>query len=182
MDTIKIQKYLISIISILCLGFIISATAYPQVPRTLNWQAYITNPDGTPAGHPTPEIKTLTFAIYDNKTDGEQLWAEEHTITIEKGKVIAILGKINPIILTEPKAYYLGVTVEGSPEQRRELASTLYALFVDGLTLDKDNRNTFIGEDSGNNNVEGVSNTFIGSDTGYNNNEGSRNIFIGSST
>lgn len=176
MNNAKMGKYIISAISVLVLCLMISDTGIAQVPKTLNWQAYIENPDGTPVGHPTPETKTITFAIYDSETGGSPLWGEEHTVTIEKGKASVLLGKTIPIELSEPKTYYLGVTVEGSSEERRELASTLYALFVDGITLDN---NIFVGNDAGFSNTEGGANIFIGEKAGYNNTEGGSNIFIG---
>ena len=37
----------------------------------------------------------ITFAIYDAETDGNELWKEERTLFIEKGKLAVYLGEIS---------------------------------------------------------------------------------------
>ena len=80
----------------------------------------------------------MTFAIYDDSTSTDpvnKLWSETHTaISVKDGKYSVILGKTDPIDLTETKPYWLGITVGTDAEMtpRIEMTSVMYSLFPEG--------------------------------------------------
>jgi len=113
---------LIIIASFLCLTPII---AFSSIPQTLNYQGYLTDPQGTPID----EIVTVTFSIYPDSTDMSPLWTETQTVSVTNGIFSVNLGNVMPLSLPFDTAYYLGVTVGSDSEMtpRQPLSSSPYA-------------------------------------------------------
>jgi len=116
----------------LLLFFIIaSAATHAEVPKQINYQGYLTDPDGNPV--PDGQYDML-FKIWDEPTDGTELWTEDNTVTATKGIYNVILGTGVPI---EPDNFdgdgdrYLGITVDPDIDEmmpRQKLTSTVYSL------------------------------------------------------
>lgn len=170
----KMKKCLISVLSVLLVCTVFCVAGPAQVPKKLNYQGYLIDSSGNPVNGTV----SMSFAIYNVATGGSPLWTEIQTIQVNDGRYSAFLGSVTPIELTGPRSYYLGIKIGTDPEMmpREELTSTMYALFVDGITLDE---NIFLGKDAGFNNTEGEANIFIGEKAGYNNTRGTTNTFIG---
>jgi hypothetical protein len=101
--------------------------AVSQPPSTLSYQAYLTDPTGTPVDG-TVEIR---FALYAVDVGGIALWAETQTVSVDRGLMNAELGTLVPLNFADFNApLFLGVTVERDPEMqpRRPLLSAPYAL------------------------------------------------------
>lgn len=199
MNKRNMKKTIMSLISFLLVSAFLSVTVFAQVPQKLNYQGYLADASGIPV----TETVAITFAIYDVATGGSALWTETQTVNVLTGKFSVHLGETTPIELEVAKSYYLGLKIGDEAEltPREELTSTMYALFVDGITLDKrvfdtsniSVDNTFVGIGAGENTApeieiisslpfplcDGISNTFIGKDAGHENTEGSGNTFIG---
>ena len=79
-----------------------------QVPKTINFQGYLTDPssaaiDGT---------RDMKFSLFDAVTGGNELWFEDKTgVTITKGLYNVILGDTKPVDLPFDKVYFLQVKV-----------------------------------------------------------------------
>ena len=105
--------------------------AAAQVPRTLNYQGYLTTPTGAPVN--TPQL--LTARIYDATSGGNLLFTETHNAaTMTNGIFNILLGSVNvianPLNLSFSAPYYLGITVGTDAElsPRQPLAASPYAL------------------------------------------------------
>lgn len=197
MKTTSKPIYVLCIISVLVLCLSVAEPGMAQVPKKIHYQGYLTDSSGLPVNG----TRTMTFAIYDVPTSGTALWSETQNVEVKDGRYSLYLGQlnpftfINPTTLPGPKPYYLGLTISPDPEMtpREELASVMYALFVEGLIVEPHNtlvglgagaqnaglRNTFIGRDAGQSNTTGHSNTFIGNEAGSQNTNGELNTFIG---
>lgn len=134
------MKYLSSIkcfTPIIIIAIVIySVTINAQIPQKINYQGYLEE-----SGVPMNGTKSLTFTLYDAPAGGEQVWTESKAITIINGNFSTLLGEINPIDLAEAKPYWLGIKIGTAQEllPRKELASAIYSLFVDGITLKNHN-------------------------------------------
>ena len=105
--------------------------AAAQVPRTLNYQGYLTTPTGAPVNTP----QSLTARIYDATSGGNLLFTETHNAaTMTNGIFNILLGSVNvitnPLNLSFSAPYYLGITVGTDAElsPRQPLAASPYAL------------------------------------------------------
>lgn len=63
------------------------------VPGTINFQGYLTSPEGTPLD----TTLNISFRIYSEAEGGSAIWAEEQSITIVDGLYNAVLGNVNSI-------------------------------------------------------------------------------------
>jgi hypothetical protein len=80
-------------------------------------------------------VTGITFALYAEQTGGAPLWQETQNLTAHStGHYSALLGStknegLPAGLFTSEQAHWVGVQVEGQPEQPRVLlASTPYAL------------------------------------------------------
>ncbi len=97
------------------------SAAYAGIPQTINYQGYLTNPDG----EPLDGNYSMEFQIYDSETEGTLLWSEEQSeVAVVSGLFHVILGEVTSIELGFDEPYWLEVTVEGEPlSPRQELTS-----------------------------------------------------------
>lgn len=103
--------------------------ALAQVPRTLSYQAVLSDETGAPK----PDgAYTLTFRLYDAPDGGAGLWSETQVLQVRRGLFSAVLGTVTPfaddLVFTRP--YWLSLEVAPDPElpQRIPLTAVGYAL------------------------------------------------------
>jgi len=124
---------------IMITGVLLVSPAFAGVPRTINYQGYLTDAAGNPVGAAAPVSVSMTFGIYNVSSGGTALWTEtQGSVTVRNGIYMVILGSITPANLSFDEQYYLGVKVGADTEMtpRRALSGTPYAMnadTVDGL-------------------------------------------------
>ena len=101
--------------------------AFAEVPRTLNYQGVLTDPDGSAVSDGS---YSMTFRIYAVSEGGAPLWEETGTVAVSKGIFSVVLGGSDPIDLPFDEQYWLGIAVDGQDElsPRVPLSSTAYSL------------------------------------------------------
>ncbi len=114
--------------ALLTLAFPVTRTI-AQIPRTLSYQAVLTDKSGTPK----PDgLYDVTFRLYDADNGGAPLWTETQTLDIRRGLFSAVLGSVTPfgddLAFTQP--YWLSLEVAPDPEltSRLPLTATGYSL------------------------------------------------------
>ena len=120
--------------------------ASPTPPGKLSYQGFLTDGNGTPLGSLTPVNRDIIFRIYDAASGGAIKWAEQQTVTIDKGFFVVLLGEGSQVasepfnsnltgsfLGTDASDRYLQITVKGSPEltilPRVQFLSSPYAFF-----------------------------------------------------
>jgi hypothetical protein len=115
-----------------------------SVPTMINYQGYLTDPDG----NPIKDTLEMTFTIYEDAVGGTALWTETHpSVTVNNGLFNVLLGSINPISYKYLSGVsYLGIQVGADPEMtpRQSMVSVAYAFWAD-MANDAD---TLDGKDS----------------------------------
>ncbi len=107
-----------------------------QVPRTLNYQGYLTSASGAAISNASQPI---TINIYDALTAGNLLFTEPQTVTVSNGIFNLLIGSVTTLALAFDKPYWLGVAVGSDQEMtpRQPLASAPYSrhsALTDGLS------------------------------------------------
>ena len=121
----------VKVLFLICLVAIlgISAFAYAEVPKMINYQGKIT----TSAGLLIDTTVSMVFTIYsDTGIAGVNLWSEtQDSVKVEKGVFSVLLGSINPIpdSVFNGNVRYLGVKVGNDLEMtpRKAIVSVAYA-------------------------------------------------------
>ena len=177
---------LINVFALFCaLGF---ASAHAQVPKTINYQGYLT----TPSGAAVNSNVMMRLKLYDAVTGGTALHDETQSVSVANGVFNVLLGYGAPLTLPFTKQYFLGVTVEPDTAEmtpRRPLSSAPYAVTAEniapggnlwlsnsatqyvGNVYKGNNRfmhnygtfNTFLGDQAGNFSLAGINSTGVGS-------------------
>jgi len=121
----------ILILGLLAFAHSVSSAA---VPRTINYQGYLTDSSGQPVNGSV----NLSFGLFDTATGGSELWVETHPgVMVTNGDYSVVLGSVdpvgNPLTLPFDVPYWLGMSVNAGPEKmpRMALASVPYALGSD---------------------------------------------------
>jgi len=94
----------------------------------ISYQGRLMDSGGNPISNGS---HTLTFKLYDQKTNGNVLWKEQQTLTTSNGIVTAQLGTNTSLSgLAFDQTYYLGITVDGGSElaPRPQLTTSPYAM------------------------------------------------------
>ena len=126
------KQILVSICSIVFLIILVPLIVWGQVPQRINFQGYLTDPDGiqVPDGD-----YNIVFAIYDVPTDGTALWSEAQTVVVINGIYnvqIGVTTDTNPFpndLFQDDR--YLGVTIAPDSDEmmpRQLLTSTPFAM------------------------------------------------------
>ena len=125
----------ISITIIMALLLIVPITTFAQIPKTFNYQGYLTAANNS--NMPVNSTVQMTFALYDVAVSGTALWSEVHTsVQVNDGVYSVVLGSIDPAgnPLYHPShpfdvQYYLGITVGTDSEMtpRQSITSTPYS-------------------------------------------------------
>ena len=128
------------------------AQATPNPPGQISYQGFLTDANGVPLATNAPKNYVVTFTIYDAPNGGNIQWAENQTVTVDRGYFSVILGQgtaasgsqfwTNNLtgIFTGATASsrYVGLTVAGLPGQstpaeiqpRLQLLASPYALLA----------------------------------------------------
>jgi hypothetical protein len=115
---------------VLCALFIFPLAASADVPNTINYQGFLTDP----AGNPLNSAVNLLFKIYGAAEGGTALWQENHVnIAIFDGVFNVVLGQTVPFpqnLFDASGSLYLGVTVDSDSEMtpRQVLTSVPFAI------------------------------------------------------
>jgi hypothetical protein len=122
------------------------AQTTPNPPGQISYQGFLTDASGIPLATNTPRNYTVTFRIYDASTGGNEKWAEQQVVTVDRGYFTVLLGNGSAIdsnftndltsIFSGPSASdrYLGMSVAelGGNEiaPRLRLLASPYALLA----------------------------------------------------
>jgi hypothetical protein len=101
------------------------------LPRLVRFGGAVKSPDGGPLAG----VAGITFALYSEQTGGAPLWLETQNVTADSsGRYTVLLGAtktegLPAELFTSERAHWVGVQVQGQPEQPRVLlVSAPYAL------------------------------------------------------
>ncbi len=107
-----------------------AGTALAAVPQTLVQQGRLLDVDGAPSAGAV----SIVFTLYDAAENGNVLWTETQTLTLDDGYFSAVLGSVTAL---SPSAFdgttrYLGMKIGDDSEMtpRQEINSVPYALFA----------------------------------------------------
>ena len=108
------------------LALLCSGLAHSQIPRTINYQGYLTSPNGAALNVSVP----MAFKIYGVATGGAALHTETQTVAVSNGIFNVLLGTGAALTLPFDTPYYLGVTVGTDAElaPRQPLSASPYAI------------------------------------------------------
>ncbi len=105
------------------------ASLFAQVPRLINYQGMLTDPN---TGERLSGAYSISFSIYSVATGGTALWTESQSVIAHNGLFNVLLGNVSPITpdLFDGNDRYLGVTVGSDAEMtpRKQLVSVGYAM------------------------------------------------------
>ena len=123
----KVKSFLTILVGVLFLLTMVPLTGHAEVPEQINYQGYLTDPDGNPV---LDGDYLMGFSIYDLLTGGSELWGESQTVTVTNGVYNVLLGIGKPL---SPKIFdgelFLEVDVEGELlTPRLPLTSTAFAM------------------------------------------------------
>ena len=143
----KITNYVLILIlgSIaICLSESANA-ADANLPERMTYQGYLVDGNGNPLGNSAPANYDVVFRIYEAKQGGTAIWAEQQTVTVDKGYFSVLLGEGAATASGEPRGNlsgafdgadvsdrFIGITVStgGTPTEiapRLRLLSSPYA-------------------------------------------------------
>jgi hypothetical protein len=69
------------------------AQTTPNPPGKISYQGFLTDNNGVPLGNTAPLNRTVIFRIFDAESGGTVRWAEQQTVTIDKGHFSVLLGE-----------------------------------------------------------------------------------------
>ncbi|MFH1434117.1 MAG: hypothetical protein ABIJ56_00235 [Pseudomonadota bacterium] len=86
-------------------------------------------------GEPIDDEVGIVFTIYDDESEGSELWTETRTLLVEEGLLSVYLGEVVPLDLSLFRDYtnlWLGVQIEPDEEMPRVLlGSTPYTAYAE---------------------------------------------------
>ena len=71
-------------------------------PERMTYQGYLVDGNGAPLGNSAPTNYDVVFRVYADKQAGTALWAEQQTITVDKGYFSVLLGEGSSTASGEP--------------------------------------------------------------------------------
>jgi len=133
----RTNQFAIIIIGIALLIYILPLPAHATIPHTINYQGYLTDPQGTAIDGSV----SIVFSIYSQVSGGTALWTETQTLTVTDGVFSVNIGDKTSITLPFDTQYYLGITVGSDNEMtpRQALSSVGYAYRAKEADSVKDN-------------------------------------------
>ena len=102
---------------------VLAAQSLADVPDTLNYQGYLTDP----AGVAIDGTLDITFRIYDQASGGVPLYEEPQTVAIANGLFSITLGPLPDGIFDGPRWLGIAVSPDAEMTPRVELSSVAYA-------------------------------------------------------
>jgi hypothetical protein len=103
--------------------FLLSSVMQGQIPKTISFQGVLTDSIGKPVGDGQ---WGLTFRLYDDSTEGTQLWNESKVLQTNRGLFSTILGDVIPFgtSVQFDKPYWLAIQAGGQPEMALRIPLT----------------------------------------------------------
>ncbi len=110
-------------------------SSFAQIPRTLSYQAVLTDNVGVPKPDGSYPI---TFRLYTAVSGGAAVWTELQTLQVRRGLFSAVLGSVTPIAanLTFTQPYWLSLQVAPDPEMSPRLPLTSVGYSFNALKAD----------------------------------------------
>jgi len=112
------------------LAVVPAGTALAAVPQTLVQQGRLLDVDGAPSAGTV----SIVFTLYDAAENGNVLWTETQTLTLDDGYFSAVLGSVTALSASafDGTTRYLGMKIGDDTEMtpRQEINSVPYALFA----------------------------------------------------
>ena len=68
-----------------------AADMYP--PKFMSYQSYLSDANNIPLGNTGPQNYDVVFRMYNVETGGSAIWAEQQTLTVDKGYFSVLLGE-----------------------------------------------------------------------------------------
>lgn len=138
--------------------------AFAQIPRTLSYQAVLTDKSGTPKPDGAYDV---TFRLYDVDKGGVPLWAETQTLDVRRGLFSAVLGSVTPFgdDLTFNQQYWLSLEVAPEAELVSRLPLTASGYSLGPWTTTAPVGNKVPGEAGADNNIAYPGNVGIGTNS-----------------
>ena len=97
-----------------------------QIPKTITYQGVLTDANG----QPITNTVDIDLRIYDAINAVDVLYMETHNaVAVDAGLFNVVIGSVTPMTLLFDNAYFLGITISGSPElaPRTQLNSVPYS-------------------------------------------------------
>jgi hypothetical protein len=126
----KKQTVFIIAFSVLVLGI---PLLHAEIPQYINYQGRLTDDTGNPL---EDGDYSIIFAIWDEETEGDQLWANDFGVTVVNGFFAVSLGPLEENIFSTGANRWLSIDINGlgELEPRTQLLSAPYAYHA--LTAD----------------------------------------------
>ncbi|MBA4312735.1 MAG: hypothetical protein C0417_08905 [Chlorobiaceae bacterium] len=114
---------------------IVSSIMQGQIPRTISFQGVLTDSLGKPVGDGS---WGLTFRLYDDSTEGSQLWTESKVLQTSRGLFSTGLGDVTPFgaSVTFDKPYWLAIQAGGQPQMTPRIPLTAVAYSISSIKSD----------------------------------------------
>ena len=106
-------------------GQIHAADANP--PERMTYQGYLVDGNGDPLGNSAPANYDVIFRIYKAKSGGEPVWAEQQTVTVDKGYFSVLLGE-GSSSGNEPRSEQISTAFVGADISDRFIGITVSGL------------------------------------------------------
>jgi hypothetical protein len=131
------QLHTLMAIFLLIPFIIIASISHAAIPQKINYQGYLTDPQGTPIDGTV----SIVFSIHSQASGGTALWTETQTVAATDGVFSVNLGSVSSIDLPFDTQYYLGITVGSDNEMtpKQALSSVAYAFRAKEADSVKDN-------------------------------------------
>jgi hypothetical protein len=124
----------------IALGFALPTLAQADdTPTLMSYQGNLLDANGEPVGKSAPVNKDVEFYVYDAEEDGNTIWGEKQTVTVDNGYFSVILGEGTKLVgdnlfedmepgKTDADARYIGLIVDGVDiKPRLRLLTTPYS-------------------------------------------------------
>lgn len=103
-------------------------------PSRMTYQSFLTDANGVALGLAAPKNYDVIFRIYNDQTAGNELWAEEQTVTVDKGYFSVLLGEGNQVN-SEPNSS-LGTLFTGTDISDRYVQMTVKSIGANNGDVD----------------------------------------------
>jgi len=106
----------------------------PNAPDRLTYQGFLVDANGSALGTTAPKNYDVVFSIYDDPNGGALLWAEQQTVTVDKGNFSVILGE--GIEVSPSPRPLLSTIFKGATVSERYIALTVKGIGTGGSNAD----------------------------------------------